>query len=120
MAFDMEDLLNMILEKGSTIALVACSNGQSRANDTKINSLIEYLEENKFEGAVLVAKDKDIILAKGYGLCDRKNPESDDIEINTTFEIGSITKQMTAAAIMQLASEREIMALAAPSPSLMA
>ena len=49
MAFDMEDLLNMILEKGSTIALVACSNGQSRANDTKINSLIEYLEENSYK-----------------------------------------------------------------------
>ena len=74
----------------------------------EINLIEEYLEENKFEGAVLVAKNKDIILAKGYGLCDRKNPESNDIEINTTFEIGSITKQMTAAAIMQLAEKKKL------------
>ena len=71
--------------------------------------LIEnYLTENKFEGAVLVAQNKNIILAKGYGLCDKKNPDSGEIKINTTFEIGSITKQMTAAAIMQLAEKKKL------------
>ena len=73
-----------------------------------IELIEEYLEKNSFEGAVLIAQNKDIILAKGYGLCDRKNPDSGQIQINTTFEIGSITKQMTAAAIMQLAEKRKL------------
>ena len=74
----------------------------------EVERIEEYLEENKFEGAVLVAKNKDIILAKGYGRCDRKDPDSSEIVINTTFEIGSLTKQMTAAAIMQLAEKKKL------------
>ena len=74
----------------------------------EIEKIEQYLDENKFEGSVLIAKNKDIVLAKGYGLCDRKNPDMGQIQINTTFEIGSITKQMTAAAIMQLAEKRKL------------
>ena len=76
-------------------------------HQNQVELIENYLEENKFEGAVLIAKNKDIILAKGYGVCDRKDPDSPQIQINSTFEIGSITKQMTAAAIMQLAEKIE-------------
>ena len=74
----------------------------------EIDKIEKYLEEKKFEGAVLVAKNKDVVFAKGYGLCDRKNPDAGEIKINTTFEIGSITKQMTAAAIMQLVEKKKL------------
>ena len=73
-----------------------------------IEEIETYLEEKSFEGAVLVAKDKEVMFAKGYGLCDKKNPDAGEIKINTTFEIGSITKQMTAAAIMQLAEKKKL------------
>ena len=85
-----------------------CEQITSPAWQSQIEQIEQYLEENKFEGAVLVARKKNVILAKGYGLCDRKNPESGEIKINTTFEIGSITKQMTAAAIMQLAEKKKL------------
>ena len=63
-----------------------------------------YLQESGFQGAVLVGRGKKILFAKGYGLCDEKAeaPDQVPIGINTTFEAGSISKQMTAAAVMQL------------------
>ncbi len=63
-----------------------------------------YLKEAGFQGAVLVGRGKKIVFAKGYGLCDEKAeaPGEAPIGINTTFEAGSISKQMTAAAVMQL------------------
>ena len=85
-----------------------CEQIVSQAYQNKTELIENYLKEKQFEGAVLVAKNKDIIFAKGYGMCDRKNPDSEQIQINTTFEIGSITKQMTAAAIMQLAEKKKL------------
>ena len=68
----------------------------------------EYLTKQKFQGSILVSKDKEILFAKGYGVCDKKDAESPEIQINTTFEIGSISKQMTAAAIMQLEQKKKL------------
>ena len=64
-----------------------------------------YLQEAGFRGAVLVGRGEKIVFAKGYGVCDEKAaaPDQVPIGINTTFEAGSISKQMTAAAVMQLA-----------------
>lgn len=64
----------------------------------------EYLCETGFQGAVLIGRGKKIVFAKGYGVCDEKAaaPDQVPIGINTTFEAGSISKQMTAAAVMQL------------------
>ena len=63
-----------------------------------------YLQSAGFQGAVLVGRGKKIVFAKGYGVCDEKAaaPDQVPIGINTTFEAGSISKQMTAAAVMQL------------------
>ncbi len=54
-----------------------------------------------FSGAVLVMKQNKVLLRKGYGMADREwkvpnVPES-------KFRIGSVTKQFTAACILQLA-----------------
>ena len=63
-----------------------------------------YLKTAGFKGAVLVGRGKKIVFAKGYGVCDEKAEAPGDfpIGINSTFEAGSISKQMTAAAVMQL------------------
>jgi CubicO group peptidase (beta-lactamase class C family) len=53
-----------------------------------------------FAGAVLVAKDGQVILHRGYGLADRER--GIPITAETVFDIGSITKQFTAAAILKL------------------
>lgn len=53
-----------------------------------------------FAGAVLVAKDGQVILHGGYGLADRQR--GIPITPETVFDIGSITKQFTASAILKL------------------
>lgn len=53
-----------------------------------------------FSGALLIAKGEDILLNQGYGLANRNKGIVNDH--NTYFDIGSITKQFTAAAIMKL------------------
>lgn len=67
-----------------------------------------WLLKNNFEGAVLAGKGEKIIFAKGYGLCDKNDENSPPIDINSTFETGSISKQITAAAVMQLVQKKKI------------
>jgi CubicO group peptidase (beta-lactamase class C family) len=58
------------------------------------------VHRNHFSGTVLVARDGKILLAKGYGYANAqwKTPNT----LQTKFRIGSLTKQFTATAIMQL------------------
>ncbi|HEY6739295.1 MAG TPA: serine hydrolase domain-containing protein, partial [Actinopolymorphaceae bacterium] len=51
-------------------------------------------------GTVLAAKDGDIVLAKGFGRADREAGTA--CRIDTVYDIGSLTKQFTAAAILAL------------------
>lgn len=66
--------------------------------DTFISSL---RADQHFRGNILVERNNQILLKKSYGLADEswKIPNSSD----SRFEIASLTKQFTAAAILQLA-----------------
>jgi len=68
-------------------------------------------EANAFSGAVLVARDDQVLLDRGYGLANREWRISNDGDVK--FRLGSITKQFTAAAIMIL-HERGLVDLDAP------
>jgi CubicO group peptidase (beta-lactamase class C family) len=59
-----------------------------------------------FSGAVLVMKQNAVLLKKAYGLADREwnIPNTTD----TKFRIGSITKQFTAACILQLVEQGKL------------
>jgi CubicO group peptidase (beta-lactamase class C family) len=67
----------------------------------KAEALIQPLvKADRFSGAVLVAKDGKPVFRKGFGLANREwNTPNDP---TTKFRIGSITKQFTATAILQL------------------
>jgi CubicO group peptidase (beta-lactamase class C family) len=56
-----------------------------------------------YSAAVLVAKDGEVVFQKGYGMADRER--GIPITPETLFDIGSITKQFTAAAILKLEEE---------------
>jgi len=59
-----------------------------------------YIKAARIQGSVLLARNGEVILAKGYGLA---NIEFDAANTPATkFRLGSITKQFTAAAILQL------------------
>ena len=68
----------------------------------------EYLLGTNFSGTILVAKGDEIVFAKPYGVCDKNLPDSKPITLNTTFEIGSVSKQITAAAVMQLVQKKKL------------
>lgn len=68
----------------------------------------DFLINNNFQGSVLIGKNKKIIFAKGYGFSDKYAEEKVQNTIQSTYEIGSVCKQMTAAAIMQLAEKNKL------------
>lgn len=76
--------------------------------ETFAQQVREIASDKHFSGAVLVAKDNKIIFASGFGKADKKNAESGENTIHSVFETGSITKQMTAACIMQLAHKKQL------------
>lgn len=67
-------------------------------------TLNSYLEEKGFEGAALIAKDGQILLKKGYGFANREHQILNTPE--TVFRIASLTKQITAMAILRLEEEK--------------
>lgn len=79
---------------------------ESEITDTNNNSFAadadKYLSKIDFQGAVLVSVGDDIIFEKGYGLSDVNSPDTGEINVHSTFEIGSMTKQMTAACVLML------------------
>ncbi|HEY8687654.1 MAG TPA: serine hydrolase domain-containing protein [Chitinophagaceae bacterium] len=59
-----------------------------------------------FNGTVLVVKQNKVLLKKAYGLADREWNIANTTD--TKFRIGSITKQFTAACILQLIEQSKL------------
>jgi CubicO group peptidase (beta-lactamase class C family) len=72
--------------------------------DTDVRAI---LDRTKTPSAVIaIVQDDRVIYRKAYGLRDRERRLSADV--STLYEIGSITKQFTAAAILQLQEEAKL------------
>lgn len=68
----------------------------------RINGIIKkYVEENQFNGTVLVARDDKIIFNEGYGYAKRFFSKQQNLP-DTKFILGSMTKAFTAQAILTL------------------
>ncbi len=93
-----------------SLTLVACSSDKeievSKPNDGQ--TIAEYVASQDFSGAVLVAKDGQILLSRGYDYAERSNKIEN--RFDTVFRIGSVTKQFTAMAMLIL-EERGQLAL---------
>ena len=61
-------------------------------------------EEERFSGVALVIIDGEVRHAKGYGLARDRMPNA----VTTAFHVASITKQFTAAAVLQLVEREQI------------
>ncbi|OAA93581.1 serine hydrolase [Clostridium coskatii] len=67
----------------------------------KLDNYLSLLQSaDNFHGSVLVAQDGNILIDKGYGKADAEQNIKNTPQ--TEFPIGSMTKQFTAMAIMQL------------------
>jgi CubicO group peptidase (beta-lactamase class C family) len=71
--------------------------------DTFINRLVK---QGVFSGVVFVAKKGEVLFTKAYDLADRERGTPNTL--NTRFQIASITKQFTAAAILMLQAEGKL------------
>ena len=78
-----------------------------RTNAALVDRLDAYVRtlahDGRFSGAVLVARGGTVLLARGYGSA-RLRPERLNTP-STTFRIGSITKTLTAVAVLQLVQQ---------------
>ncbi len=88
----------------AAMAAAACPN-PAFASEAR-TALKAYVDEDVFSGAVLVAVDDQPVLRLGVGLADRELGVPNTPE--TKFRIGSITKQFTATAILQLAEQGKL------------
>jgi CubicO group peptidase (beta-lactamase class C family) len=102
------------------IFLAGCDKGNNKAleidetkdaiilnEDSDFEQLVDKSADlAKFQGSILIAYNDEIVLAKGYGFADEEKQLNNTM--NTTYEIGSVTKQFTAAAIMQLSEKGKL------------
>jgi CubicO group peptidase (beta-lactamase class C family) len=89
-------------------ALAAPADAPVAATAAQIDAyILKYVESGLFNGSILVAKEGQVILKKGYGMANFEwnLPNTSD----TRFRIGSITKQFTAALILQLVEEGQLL-----------
>ena len=65
-----------------------------------------YVKAGRFQGSVLLARNGNIILSRGYGMANVELDVANKPE--TKFRLGSITKQFTSAAILQLQEQGKL------------
>ncbi len=89
------------------ITLMSASAAFAQDTAQKIDGLLKnYYDYGQFNGSVLVAEKGKVVYTKGFGMAnmERAIPNQPD----TKFRIGSVTKQFTAALILQLVAEGKI------------
>lgn len=92
-----------------TLFLLLASNADAKAAqklNTRLDGYLQTLAQEGFTGVVLVAQDGEIVFENAYGMAHRekKTPVTTDM----VFTTGSITKQFTAAAILQLETGKRL------------
>ena len=65
-----------------------------------------HFERNEFNGNVLVAENGKVIFQKSYGIANEETKEK--LNIQTSFELASVSKQFTAMGIVQLQKEGKL------------
>lgn len=73
---------------------------------TQIDSYLTNLSEFGYSGVMLIVKDGEVILRRGYGMADeqRRIPNTP----STVFDIGSLAKTFTAAAVLTLEQQGKL------------
>ncbi len=80
--------------------IVAPAAASASTRDTALDAYLARAAGFGFSGAFLIARNDSILLHEGYGDADRE--QGVPVTAETVFDIGSITKQFTAAGILKL------------------
>lgn len=86
----------------------ACSHQATAQSDAdRINELVNvYARQYNFNGTILVINKGQVVISKGYGMKNVKDSSYNDV--NTIYQMGSVTKQFTAALILQLEEQKKL------------
>ncbi len=95
--------ISLILFLTIAAALAADSTDFSSRADAY---LMKLARGEQFSGAVLVATNGEVMLAKGYGLANREHGIANTT--NTIFRLASVTKQFTAMCVLILQEEHKL------------
>ena len=82
------------------IAFIFAGCASTPPADYPLHRLLSSYEQDGFSGTVLVANDGRILLHRGYGFANRERGIRNDKD--TLFEVASIVKTFTSAAILDL------------------
>src|SRR5688572_2791698 len=82
------------------LSLATISFAQSATTVKKVEAYLEKLQEIGYSGSALIASGGKTVISRGYGYSDRERKIKNSPK--TISDIGSITKQFTAAAILKL------------------
>jgi len=80
--------------------------GQKNVTTNLAKYMQAQVEVNNFSGAVLVTRNDTILLKQAYGLADYEWNTKNTVD--TKFSLASVSKQFTAAAILQLADKKQL------------
>jgi len=87
--------------------LTACATIKPRDTASQIDTYLTDLENNRaFSGAVLIARDGEVLLSKGYGMADVENQIPNTPQ--THFRISWLTAQFTSMAVTQLQADGKL------------
>ncbi len=102
---------NIIILLLLIVILIFCQTATLSAQQSemqkKVNDYIDaYVQMKQFSGSILIAKNGQVMLSKGYG----KSSHQFNIENTpqTKYRIGSLTKGFTALAIIQLVENNKL------------
>jgi CubicO group peptidase (beta-lactamase class C family) len=98
----------LLLTTGQISGQTTNANGESAA-DPRIERLDDYLQRVEafgFSGRILLAEKGKILFSRSYGFADRERQKR--FSSDTAFNIASLTKQFTAAAILHLESKGKL------------
>ncbi|MCA1762358.1 MAG: serine hydrolase [Cryomorphaceae bacterium] len=96
-------LLISCKETTHTIEIHSTENEKTRKLDSLYSELLKYEE---FNGNVLIAENDTVIFQKSFGSANRESKTA--LNENSIFNIASLTKQFTAAAILMLVEDGTI------------
>lgn len=74
--------------------------------EQRLDAYLSAAVPDHFSGAVLVAEGNNVLFSRGYGFANYETGAKASPE--TVFNIGSVTKQFTAAAILKLAEQDKL------------
>lgn len=80
--------------------------GQKNVSTNLEKYMQAQVDVNNFSGTVLVIRNNTILLKKAYGLADYEWDIKNTID--TKYSLASVTKQFTAAAILQLIDKKQL------------